>query len=61
MKDAECAQTKEKSIFRFYFRVMVIFVLQIWSIFDETQNSKNKNCKKNVFRFSSIQHIPHLL
>ena len=50
MEDAECAESKEKSNFRFFrflfFRVMVIFVLKTpqFSIHFH-DNSKNKNQK----------------
>ena len=53
MKDAECAETNEKINFPiFIFRVMVIFVLKIWLIFDEfsliTRKIRNG---KNVISF----------
>ena len=53
MKDAECAETKEKSyIMIFIFRVMVIFVLKIVN-FRVNHNSKNKN-RKNLKYDSSF-------
>ena len=52
MKDPESAESKEKSNFRFWpisiFRVMVIF----WSFLWRHDNSKTKNRKKIIFRFS---------
>ena len=57
MKDAECGVTNEKSIF--IFRVMVIFVPKIWSIFDEFSpiTRKIKIVNKSYFAFHSIQHL----
>ena len=52
MKDAKCAETNEKSIFRFFpicsFWDMVVFVLKIGQFFDKIDhNAKTKN-RKNL-------------
>ena len=65
MKDLESADQKKNQISDFsifIFRFMVIFVLKIWSIFDEIPpiTRKIKNAKNIYFIFNSIQHIPHL-
>ena len=55
MKDAECAESKGKSIFQiFIFQVKFILVLKIWSIFDEFSpiTQKNINRKISLFRIS---------
>ena len=56
MKDAECAVTNEKSIFRFIFLVMVIFVLKLpqfsMNFHDNLKNKIRKN-RKIDFSFDS--------
>ena len=61
MKGAECAESKKKSIFRFFFLELIgHFCTQITPIFDEFLTITEKSQKKMYFVFHSIQHIPHL-
>ena len=57
VQDAECAESKKKQFFHFYFssyrHFLIIFVTSIPQFsMNFHANSKNKSHKKNVFRFS---------
>ena len=62
MKDAECAESSEKSIFRFLsFRVMVIFVLKSPQFsMNFHDNSKNKN-RKIDFSLDSAHYVSFII
>ena len=62
MKDVECGETNEKSIFYFFiFRVIVFLVLKIYKFsINFHYNSKIKSEKNFVFVFHSFLNVSQL-